>query len=533
MKNKLFLFVLAVVTFSWLCGNAVAKTYSIGDSQLHLMGYFTQSVQASAKGGDYYDTEEGINSLVTTLIVESDWEISDNLDAFISGGVTADLIYPVKDSDDSWGMKRFDKSRDELAIDDEWWQLLKDAHITWSIDNLSLRVGKQQVRFGQLEVFQVNDWVNPVDMPRAHSEVELEYLFTSIPMVSAQYDFDYENSWLYNTGIQLIFNPNVDHIPDNFPVFGNESAGIWAVDSTMDLGGEVARLGRQDLTILNEPDAFDNDFFEYGIQLSGTINNNVLMLIAFYGRANAPVGTVGGGDFSVGSIVPGWADDTFGPDFDYSVRDSDGQGVVNFADVAIYPEQKFVGFSWAGELPLSSSALGGVKPVYRIEGSYHFDKVFFDENAFWGPDGFSGNFDLKSSLVESDTVILGLNVEQKIRLPWQKGFLSLYGEVTHNRLLDYKSSWSLAAGDLYGRTESFTNFYVSAATKYFRGKLVPMLEWTSYDDGGLQMITPSITYAVNEKLKLKLKATFFEGNEEEYWGYQNKDFVTFKITYNF
>ena len=289
-------------------------------------------------------------------------------------------------------------------------------------------MGKQRVGWGEMEVFAVNDLINPTDQTRGFSEIELDTLFIPIPLIRTDYSFDIKMGPFSDINIQFVFNPNPDFIGNQGTFYGNDEAGIWAVDVVADFGFGPWRFGRQDVDLLEEPDDWDADYFEYGLKLSSVIGSNTLFsVMGFYGIANTAATSLGAG---------------LAPD-SFIVFDNDGIPVVNFTDYGYYPRQKYVGFALASQLPISVKSLGGVEPVVRLEGAYHMDNVYFDFTSF--------------DFVKTDQFVLGFNTDYKIRVPWQKQYIYFFLEGQYNKLEDYESGWDLSAASIY--RDDYTNYY--------------------------------------------------------------------------
>ena len=92
---------------------------------------------------------EGVNQVLSTAFLEMDYELADNLKLYSAGKVTYDWIYDINHNDDDWREKFFNRSRDEMSFDDEWWQILHEAHVTWTVGNLMFRVGKANCLMGR------------------------------------------------------------------------------------------------------------------------------------------------------------------------------------------------------------------------------------------------------------------------------------------------------------------------------------------------------------------------------------------------
>jgi len=476
----------------------------VGGKALGLQGFISQTLQFSTKG-DHYDTEQDLNATLTNLFLEADYKLSPDWKLYGATMLSVDWIYQIKHDDHSWERKQFDRSKDDLNVDDEWWQLLKELHVTWNPGNFFLRVGKQRVGWGEMEVFAVNDLINPTDQTRGFSEIELETLFVPIPLIRADYDFGATLGPVSDINLQFLFNPNPDFIGNQGTFFGNDEAGIWAIGYVERLLPipwiPGLRIGRQDVN-LDVPSDWSEDAFEYGLKLSSIIGSNTLFsVMAFYGRANlAPT-----------SLFAGLAPDSF------RVRDDDGNFVVNLRDAGFYPRQKFVGFALASQLPVKITSLGGVEPVVRLEGSYQLDNVYFDFTSF--------------DFVETDQFVLGFNTDYKIRVPWQRQFLYFFFETQYNNLLDYESRWDLSPGSVY--RDKFWSYYAWVSTGYFRAQLEPVITWYALDNANVQLWTPGINYYYSDTWKFALKANFFTGPDIRVWGLHNKSNVVFKVTYQF
>ena len=518
MRSKwIVMFLVALWIQALVAAPCAAKFFRIGDKPANITGYISQSAQMSIEG-EHYDVQEGVNSLLTNLFVEGDVRLTDDLMFYSAGMVSVDWIYDVKSNDTSWNAKRFNESRDTVYIDDEWWQVLKEAHFTWTPGAFTVRAGKQQVRWGEMEAFAVNDLINPTDETRGLTSVELETLQVAIPLVKVQHDTEASFGWFNTLSTQFVFNPNVDHIPSTSNYYGNDRAGVWApdlVDPDYIFGFFPGlRYGRQDVVIENEPDAFDDDFFEYGLRFSTLLpDNSLFSVMGFYGRANSAA-TTAGEDLTLNSWLG------------LNPVDTDGNYIVDLLDSGFYPRQKFVGAAWAGDLPIQIGALGGSTPVLRAEVSYRFDETFFD-NAYLNTFNPLLGWYTGTRFVESDVLVTGLNLEYKIRLPWQRGFLSVVGEAVHSKILDYEDDWDL------DYEEEWFDYYVYAFTTYLNGRLTVGLDWYAADNAGVQILTPNVSYAVNERMNLGAKVNLFYGDDLETWGLQNKDNAVASMTYTF
>ncbi len=505
-KKHLLVMIASILAMVLAAGQAVAVEFDINGNPMTVVGFYSQTLQYGLQ--DEYDTEPGPNAALANIYLEADYSPSDNVALYGALMLSADLIYPVKEATDdtSWKARNFDDSRSSLFLDDEWWQILKEAHLTYTPGDWTIRVGKQRVSWGEMEVFGVNDLINPIDQTRGLSDIELETLFIPIPLVRAQYDSSAELGPLSGLGVQLVYNPNIDHIANTGTAFGNDAAGIWAADVIEDIGFPV-RIGRQDV-VMDETESLDPDDMEIGGRAFATLGDNTLLsVMGFYGRNNKPVTTV----------FADLAADSF------TRVDNSGVDIINLKDQGHFARQKYVGAAMATELPIRISAIGGFAPIFRLEGSYQFDNEYYDLNQ-----GLAVPGEPDRGFVKSDQAVVGTNLETKIRLPWQRGFLTLFAEAQYNKLMDYDNSW-----DLWEGPEDYWNFFAFASTTYMGGRLLTELDYYALEDTNVAIWTPIVGYTFNERWSAKVKANFFVGPEIDAWGLGNKDNVVLKINYNF
>ena len=141
---------------------------------LTLLGYATQGAGVSLMTKDYYDTERGLQTALMNLFMEADYKAFDTLKFYTSAKLTTDWTYQIKANDASWHDKEFNKSKNHLNVDSNYWQILNEAHMTLSPGNFLFRLGKQIVSWGEMDGFRVMDQINPLDSRRGFGDVEFE-----------------------------------------------------------------------------------------------------------------------------------------------------------------------------------------------------------------------------------------------------------------------------------------------------------------------------------------------------------------------
>lgn len=503
-------FILFCVLFSCcIIGfSANAKVFPVGNSSVNIMGYLTQTA-VFQYGDDDYFTEEGFQAALTTLLIEGEYRPTYNFTLYGATKLSVDWIYDLKHDDRSWTDKLFNESRDTYYIQDEFWQVLHEFHASWTLGDydtgqLFLRIGKQIVSWGEMDNTRILDQINPVDGAYGIGDVEFETTIIPIWLVRADYSPPLHLTWLENFGIQFVFNPNADFIPDRGLEAGNDAGGVWAPEWRGVTGApfpnDIIYLGSL-FSDVSEPDEFDSDFFEFGLRIRGIIAGWNISLSGFYGRENSPVTR----------YIPPY--ETYSTAFD-------GRPVLHLHEEGFYPRQKFVGLSLNKEFSgLGIQSLGGVTPILRLESMYEFDSVLTDANLEY---------------VESDRYSIGVACDWKFKFRFlpQRAFFELSTQYIYQKYTDYPD---VGVKD-NAREEDRWEGLVYLSTKYFNARLHPYLIYVYEHEFDSDLWILKCTYTWNEKWETTIGATIMNGNESEANGldaFQNKDQISFKIRYQF
>ncbi len=482
----------------------MAEQYTVLGKPLNLYGYATQSLQFSLKDDKYYDTEGDLQSALFNLLIEGDYSINSDLQVYLSGMLTTDWIYELKNGDKSWSDKRFNRSRSELFVDDEYWQLLKEAHVTWTPGDFFFRVGKQLVVWGETDGFRLMDQINPLDQRRGFSDVEFETTIIPIWLVRAEYYPQAKPAWMDDLGIEVIFNPNADFIPNQSILIGNEVTGIWAPEITTSLLGRSAHVGAMYRNI-SEPGEFSSKGFEYGLRLKTIIRESIITLNYFYGRDNDPI-------TKNESKLPRIAESSWDDD------------LVIFPFIeGRYPKLHFVGGTFSRDIsPLKASFLGGVAPVVRLEALYAFDSTFGTT---------------LDTYEKNDEIRWSLGIDWKAKIPFinPKRTTRIMTQVYHRRLDDYPSGHDLINAINGGNFERADNYQVTLMidTAYFHEKLKPSIFWLRDVTERSDFFRYQAIYEYTNNWAFTLGAIFLEGSEHQrgFEPLKHKDYFYCKVAY--
>ncbi|MEW6602675.1 MAG: DUF1302 family protein, partial [Nitrospirota bacterium] len=341
-----------MVVLALLCSAANAERLELFGKPLDVYGLISQN--ASFGWHQEFDTEAGLNSSIWTVLLEGAYQPTSRLKAFGQFILVGDWVYALKNSDDSWVRKEFDKSDSALELDDHYWQIVKELHLTWSSGNFLFRIGKQIISWGETDAIRVMDQINPLDERRGIADVEFESTIIPIWLVRADYSPPIESAWLQDLNIQFWFNPNADFIPGQPLLPGNDVAGIWGPYMRLDPTDPSLLLGSLDLRT-EEPDAWSSEGHEYGLRLQGLIKDALVSLNGFYGREN---------NFVLEPLP-----------VDPGISFADRFILVHPTAMATYPYLRFVGGTFSKDLQFVGN-LVKYTPVLRVETLYAFDSTF-------------------------------------------------------------------------------------------------------------------------------------------------------------
>jgi len=502
---------------------AAAETFKVLGKNLDLFGYLSQAVNYSVRG-DHYDTEEGFNSLVFNAFAESRYTLSDNLTMFTSGQITYDWIYQAKTDDNSWNYKLFRKSKNKLYVDDHYWQLLKEAHVTWTPEHFFFRAGKQIVAWGEMLGFRLLDQINPWDQRRGFADVEFDSTIIPIWLLRSEFYFPCLPSFIQDLGVEFTLNPNADFIPDQLIRTGNDKGGIWAPDITFPNPlppfinpAKTARVGAGFLDI-KELDQWNLNNWEYALRLKGLIHGAYVTLNYFYGYDNDPV--------TIDAPPP--------PGLPVIPTASDGTAILPGNLTGYYGLLRFVGGSVAYEIErLRVDALGGIAPMWRIEAAYFFDTTFGTMSEV--------NPAFQQSFEKHDEFRYAISADWKIWVKWlnPRYSFSISPTFYHRIVRDYPhTDINGTPYDLKfstGQNVEHDNYVYTlmVGTKYFHEKIVPQVFWLRDQTNQADMIRLQLSYIPTDRWSYTVGTFLLDGREgnKGFDVFENKDYVWFKVSF--
>jgi hypothetical protein len=497
---------IAVLFTIVLCftGPASAIDTELWGKPLSFMGIIKQGVSYGI-AGDQYDTQKGIQSLLTQIVLETKYDPNPDTSFFLSGKFNADQAYPVLSGNNEWREKGFDKSRNHLYILDDWQDVLGEAHGTWKKDDFYFRVGKQLVRWGETDGFRLMDQINPLDSRRGITDVEYENTIIPTWLVRAEYRPPTRPDWMQDLNYQFIFNPNPKFRGNEGILTGNERMGIWAPMVDIPLGGayplDYAHLG-ESISNIEKPSDFSTDGFAYAGRITANIWDARISLNGYYGRSLDYVSR------ATGAAVA-------------STSRYDNRLILSPFYEGYYPYFKFVGATFTKDItPLRASFLGGVSPVLRLETFYAFNSTFVNSS---------------SEYVKHDEFRGATGMDWKVKVPLlnEKSYFSISPQIYLQKIMNYPSErYALSGSGLYENNWTTT---LTLSTSYFHTKLQPSFFWSRDWTNQSGFCRYQLIWEHSNTWKYTLGALVVAGDKvgQGYEPLEHKDHVYFNVAYKF
>ncbi len=497
-KRFLILFFVVGLTIVLAASSAIAERLVVLGRPLDLFFYVTQNLSYSLLDKDKYDTVKGFQGTLNNLLVEAGYGATDQLKFYASAGLTTDFMYKIREDGRAWNEKLFDQSSKNLYMDHKYWQIVKEAHVTWTPGNFFFRGGKQIVKWGETDGFRLMDQINPSDSRRGFADVEFETSVIPIWLLRAEYYLPQKPSWLQDLGFEFVFNPNADFIPNQGPRTGNDEGGIWAPNA-LARGpfpfGE-AHVGSTPMNI-KEPGRFNSEGYEYAFRAKGVIKDAIITLNYFYGVNNDPV-------LLTAPIPP-----------KITVA-SDGRLILHPFLNGKFPRFHFVGGTLAKDItPLRVDFLGGISPVLRLETLYAFNSTFVNN---------------KNALERHDEFRWAVGVDWGVRIPILNptNSFSISPQFYQQRIINYPG-----IKEIKGLKEDNYTTTLAISTKYLHQKLTPSVFWMYDITNKANMYRLQAVYDLNDSWQFTLGALWLHGEKfgKGFQLFDNKDYMFFKVRY--
>ena len=408
---------------------------------------------------------------------------SDFVEFYFAGRLFYDAVFDFEN--DGWvDNNRFFHFRNDLSQpkSNSMTDLLRELYVDIYLKKWTLRLGKQQVVWGNTEGLKMLDIINPTDL-REFNQDKFEDSRIPLWMIKAEYRLG------INTTAQFLLVPDVEQ---NYNAPPGSPYAIKAVqDIEVPLALNILSLRKNSVT-----DGIDN--MEIGFRFMQNFGTWEYSLNYFYHWTDYP------GVYFQG-IVP-------------NSRSPIG--------ITTLLEQRFKRVhSIGGKFSKSFESLLGLKsPVIRLEWVLDLDDI--------GQELIFTPFGAQVIQNRSDDLNYAISLDKEFLRPlwlWPYGLnmeISYFQTIT----LDYKSNY-LTALSLVPLDEYQNSVSLYLWTYYINKELSPEV-LIAYDDDGGWWMRPRVQWDVTADLICVLGANLYWGHRSTTWGqYKENDQVVFEIKY--
>ncbi|GEM_PF-5175400 len=493
-----------------LSGNAYSVDYVIFGKEVNITGYLSQEfafsahsdkkVELSPDGRFKYYDDPGLHSAYYTVYLDTTFWLTQEIHIRLINRLMGDHIYDMKQHNDSWRDRGFTRSRTPLHLEFTAYDVLREAYINYMSGNLVVRIGKQQLAWGQADGMRLCDIINPLDISRESlfRDSDEGYETTRIPLFLIRVDYTLGGRSfgpIEEPTIEVVVNPGdirTPRIVDN---------SIWSPhDPLLPAGINVIVLD-------DRPDRqIDNT--EWGIRLIANIWDTRVTFNFFRGYRNFWDG-----------VVP-------------TVRSVGFDPVTGTLIVKkIYPKINSYGITATREFySFRKIFKGQINPILRLELLYQQDFLF---NTTRFPSFDRREVDEKDVL----TYMLGFDWPVKIKYINPEKNIFISGQFFHKHIFNYPDDYELQVGpysDWIAREDMFYSTLLTR-TSYFHDFLKPqilaVIDWTY----GTWWLKPKVKFEIGNNWRPEIGAIFvFAGANDyrrEFGHWADRDEVYVKMTY--
>jgi hypothetical protein len=217
-KTKKFILSMALLLmFFSFAFPAVAQIYNVGGKEVTFDGFFRQEFLFNTNDNSRYNTNQtGLNGAYQMWLADANVQWNDCLEFRGIFRMWGDLAYYMLKNNNHF-QHFYAGSERQLAWDTNWDQIVRELYFTYARDKFLLRVGRQQIGWGEADGLRVMDIINPLDARRMFQFYDTEgYEEVRIPKLMIKAEFYPGNFWkFYDNAVELYWNPG------DIPSFGD------------------------------------------------------------------------------------------------------------------------------------------------------------------------------------------------------------------------------------------------------------------------------------------------------------------------
>ncbi|HPD60712.1 MAG TPA: hypothetical protein PKV48_02995 [Thermodesulfobacteriota bacterium] len=197
---------LMVFSFAY---SAWAEEYTLFGKEISLDGFFRQEFSfCTARQSSYHNNQSGLDAAYQMWLVDTNLVLSPNLEIRMILREWGDLYYYMRDGNSQFE-HYFQGGLSHAAWDRQWDQILREIYATYSNERMLVRVGRQQIAWGESDGLRLMDIINPLDARRMFLFYDTEgYEEVRIPKFMVKTEFYGGSFWKFSdTSLEFIWNP--------------------------------------------------------------------------------------------------------------------------------------------------------------------------------------------------------------------------------------------------------------------------------------------------------------------------------------
>ncbi|MFH0812470.1 MAG: DUF1302 family protein [Pseudomonadota bacterium] len=455
---------------------AVAEYYTICGKEISLEGYIRQEFAFNVnESSDYKTNQTGLHSAYQIWYLDTGLELNQNLEARMILRLWGDLIYQLRSNSDHFD-RYFKSSKKNLNWDDDFDQIFREFHITYSTPKFLLKLGKQQIGWGEADGLRVMDIINPLDARRDFLFYDTEgFEEVRIPKWMLKTEFYPGNIGPFlDTAVELYWNPgDIREFGELLPPMADAHLvggvyGAWPTGIPKQWGawGAPTPFAPLPVRLYKKERATKIDNSEYGTRFKFSCKDTFVTLNYWQGFSTSDHEVIkfrglmpdGGG-----ILIPG------GPPFPMAL-----------AFDRIWKRIKVAGFTLNREIFGVGNLTGQTaNPVLRAEALYSFDETFNTRESFFpfGPAGPPGML-FKTTDKDQLRYMVGFDWSMNLKFINPKKSTFVSGQFFHIHTFNYtggaRALLQLAPYDWrFPENQFYTTLLIR--TEYMNERVVPSI----------------------------------------------------------
>jgi len=380
--KKIFIVSLVVIgMLGFFFRPAMATPYDLCGKELSIEGFVRQEFAFGVAPDNRLKTNQsGLHSAYQMWYLDTDLWLTKNLEVRGIFRLWGDLSYQLL-SHNSRFEKYFMPSKHNLNWDDDIDQILREFYISYSTPKFLIKMGKQQIAWGEADGLRLMDVINPLDVRRGPFYDTQGYEEVRIPKWLIKTEFFGGNIWkFYDTALELVWNPgDVRETQNLLPPYANAQFGGRNKGFGTGWWGDGVPVGSQNqwgiwgipvnfvplpVRLFKQERSTSIENSEFGGRVKFSINNTAITLNYWQGFQADEV-------LKFRGIVPDPYGGLFPP-----ITGGSTTPVVLLMD-RVYKRMRVAGFTLSRELDGVGPLVGQpANPVLRVEALYDFDHPF-------------------------------------------------------------------------------------------------------------------------------------------------------------